>query len=223
MKKVGLLAALCALAAAAPVFAKDDFQYWNTVEITKRLNPKWEVFVRPEMRMEDGATHLFYHEYRQGVRRDVFPHLQVGVNYLFARNETAGGKTKDEHAGEIDVTPKWKWGPVNVSVRGRAEMRQIQGNAGEIEYRVRLSPKAAYPMTFRGHKVIPYAAIDLFYDYTRKAWNQHRDFLGVVIPFWETKKSSLSSDFYYMHQNLLGARRDRSSNHILGTRLIVQF
>ena len=224
MKRIDFLAGFLALAAASPVLAKDDFQYWNTLEITKRLNPQWEVFFRPEMRMEDGASHLFYHEYRQGVRWNFSPHLQVGLHYLFVRNESAtSGKTRDEQTGEIDVTPTWKWAAVDLSVRGRAELRTIQGSAGEQEYRIRLMPKAGYPMKLSGHKVTPYVAVDLFYDYTRKAWNQHRDFLGIVVPLRETKETSVTADFYYMHQNLLGARHDRSSNHILGTKLNVRF
>ena len=211
------------LAAPLSAQAKDDFQYWNTLEITKRLNPEWDLFFRPEMRVEDGASHLFYHEYRQGVRFKPSKQLEIGLNYLFVRNETASGKIREEHTGELDVTPKGKWGPFDLSLRGRVALRTIQGSSGEQEYQVRLMPKIAYPTEIFGHKVSPYVADDAFYDYTRKAWNQNRAFLGVVIPFKEVKGVRTSVDLYYMNQSFLGARHDRSGNHILGTKLNVQF
>ena len=206
-----------------PAQAKDDLQYWNTLEMVKRLNSQWDLFFRPEMRMEDGATHLFYHEYRQGARFKPSKNLEIGFNYLFVRNENAGGKTLEEHTGEIDVTPKCTLGPFDLSLRSRVELRTIERSAGEQEYRIRLMPKIAYPTSIFHHKVTPYVADDLFYDYTRDAWNQNRAFLGVVVPFKESHGVRTSMDFYYMNQALLGKRHDWSANHILGTKLNVQF
>ncbi|MBI3616440.1 MAG: DUF2490 domain-containing protein [Candidatus Omnitrophica bacterium] len=211
------------LLAALPAQGKDDFQYWNTLELVKRLNPKWDLFFRPEIRMEDGASHLFYHEYRQGLRWKPSNHLEFGLNYLFARSENSSGKNRDEHTGELDITPKTKWGPWDFSMRGRVALKTVQGSSGEQEFQIRLMPKIAYSMEIFGHKVTPYIANDAFYDYTRKAWNQNRAFLGVVIPMKEVKGVRSSVDLYYMNQSLLGARHDRSSNQILGTKLNVQF
>ena len=219
----GLIVSITFLVMALPVQAKDDFQYWNTLEVVKRLNSRWDFFFRPEMRVENGATHLFYHEYRQGVRFKPCKHLEIGVNYLFVRNENSSGRTLDEHSGELDVTPKGKWGPFDLSLRGRVELRTVQGSAGDQEYRIRLMPNIAYPTEIFGHKVIPYVANDTFYDYTRDAWNQNRAFLGVVVPFKEVRRVRTSVDLYYMNQSLLGARHDRSSNHILGTKFNLQF
>ena len=49
------LAALLVLGWACPVGAGDDFQSWNTVEISKRLNESWEVFSYGHFRLEDEA------------------------------------------------------------------------------------------------------------------------------------------------------------------------
>ena len=123
------------LGAAAPtVWAKDDFLTWHTLEATKKINNAWEIFFRPEIRIRNDASQLFYHEYRQGVRWSPSKFLQIGLNYLFVRNATSG-KPLEEHTGELDVTPKWAHGPYEVSVRGRLAMKTIQRSAGEQEDR----------------------------------------------------------------------------------------
>lgn len=214
---VGLL---CSGGSAA--WAGDDFQTWETVELKKRLGTSWELFFRPEVRIRDDASELFYHEYRQGIRWKGWRHLQVGVNYLFVRNESSG-KPREEHAGELDVTPKTRIGPFDASLRGRVSIRSIQGSAAEQEWQLRFLPKLAYPTKLAGHQATPYVADDVFYDDTRAAWNQNRFSLGTLIPVGTFAGAEIGVDLYYMLQSLRGARRDWSSNHILGTQLIVQF
>ena len=203
-------------------WARDDFQVWDTVELSKRLGPQWEVFFLPELRLRDDAGELFYHEYRQGVRYKPSKHWQVGLNYLFVRNASSG-KPLEEHTGELDLTPKTTLGPVEISLRGRLALRTIQGSAGEQEWQFRVMPKMAYPTQLVGHKLIPYVAVDLFYDYTRDAWNQNRVFLGLAVPTGKALGAETTVDIYYMIQSQLGKRHDWSSNHILGTKLSVRF
>ena len=223
MKRIGLIASLLLVVAAPGVQAGDDFQYWNTLEIVKRLTPKWDLFFRPEMRMRDDASDLFYHEYRQGVRYRPSKDLEIGLNYLFVRNQSTTGKITEEHTGELDVTPKARLGPFDLSLRGRIALRTIEHSAGEQEYQIRLMPRISTPTQIVGHKVTLYIADDLFYDTTRDAWNQNRVFVGLVVPLLDSNGVRVSSDFYYMHQAVLGKRHDWSSNHILGIKLNVQF
>ncbi|MBI4355685.1 MAG: DUF2490 domain-containing protein [Candidatus Omnitrophica bacterium] len=203
-------------------WARDDFQTWETVELSKQLGTRWELFFRPEIRIRDDAGELFYHEYRQGVRWKPSQHLQIGMNYLFVRNESSG-KPREEHTGELDITPKTTIGPLNLSLRGRLALKAIQGSAGEQEWEFRLMPKVAYPASVAGHKLTPYVADDLFYNDTRDAWNQNRLFVGAVIPVTQACGAKVSVDVYYMLQSLLGARHDWSSNHVVGTQLSVQW
>jgi hypothetical protein len=109
-------------------------------------------------------------------------------------------------------------GHLDLSVRGRLALRTIQGSAGEQEYQIRLMPKIAYPIELARHKITPYLANDLFYDYTRDAFNQNRLFLGVALPLGKSFGSDVGVDLYYMLQSQLGKRHDWSSNHILGTK-----
>lgn len=219
---MGLVVGCILLGAPRAGWAKDDFQIWSTVELNKQFGPQWEVFFLPEIRIRDDASELFYHEYRQGIRWKPSDYLQLGVNYLFVRNESSG-KPRDEHTGELDVTPKLTAGPLKLSVRGRLALRTIEGSPGEQEWQMRLMPKIAYPTSVAGRQVTPYVADDLFYDYTRDAWNQHRLFLGVVTPLGQRLGARLSLDVYYMLQSQLGTRHDWSSNHMLGTKVSVQW
>ena len=205
-------------------WAGDDFQTWQTVEIKKRLGPEWELFFMPEIRIRDDASELFYHEFRQGIRFKPSKHLQLGVNYLFARNTNTAGKHRDEQTGELDITPKTRWGAFDLSLRVRLALRTIDRSTGEQEYHMRFNPKVAYPTKFAGHQVTPYVANDLFYDYTRDAFNQNRLFLGFAVPLGEHKGVKTGLDLYYMLQSQLGAVRDDwSSNQILGAKWIAEF
>ena len=217
-----LVAGLLWAASGTQAWARDDFQSWHSAEITKSFGPHWDVAFLPEIRIRHDAGQLFYHEYRQGIRWKPSKYLQLGVNYLFARN-AASGKPLEEHTAEADVTPKVSVGRFDLSLRGRIAMRSIQGSSGEQEWQVRLMPKIAYPARVAGHAVTPYVADDLFYDYTRDAWNQNRVLLGASIPMGKAGGASVSVDVYYMLQSQLGARHDWNSNHILGTKLGLKF
>ena len=219
---VGLAASWLLLSHTPVTWARDDFQSWNTIEISKRVGPQWELFFLPEIRIRDDASELFYHEYRQGIRWKPSKSLQVGLNYLFVRNESSG-KPREEHTGELDVTPKVTVAQLNLSVRGRLAFRTIQGSSREQEWQLRLMPKMAYSIHLVGRTMTPYIADDVFYDYTRDAWNQNRVFLGVTVPWGKSLGAEVSTDCYYMLQSQLGSRRDWSSNHILGTKLSVKF
>lgn len=219
---VGLVAGWLVLSHTPVTWARDDFQSWNTLELSKRVGPRWELFFLPEIRIRDDAGELFYHEYRQGVRWKPSQSLQVGLNYLFVRNESSG-KPREEHTGELDVTPNVTVARLKLSVRGRLALRTIQGSAGEQEWQLRLMPKMAYSIQVAGRTITPYLADDVFYDYTRDAWNQNRLFLGVTVPVGTSGNAEMGMDVYYMLQSQLGSRRDWSSNHVLGTKLSVKF
>lgn len=208
---------------ARPAAAGDDFQTWHTVELRKGLTSKWEVFFLPEIRIRDDSSELFYRESRQGVRFSPSKHLTLGLQYLFVRSENAAGKHRDEHTGEIDVTPKATLGPLQLSLRWRLALRTIQGSSGEQEYQMRFMPKAAWPTRLGNWKLTPYVADDLFYDYTRDAFNQNRFFLGISLPLKEFHGAKNFLDLYYMLQHQLGSTRDWSSNHVLGSKLTIQF
>lgn len=218
----GLTIVMLLLGRAPMSWAKDDFQTWNSVELDKRFGPHWEAFFLPEVRIRDDAGELFYHEYRQGVRYKPSKHWQLGLNYLFVRNESSG-KPREEHTGELDVTPKTTLGPLELSARGRLALRTIQGGTGEQEWQVRVMPKLAYPTQLAGHALVPYVADDVFYDYTRDAWNQNRLFLGVAAPIGKMLGAEVTVDAYYMLQSQRGSRRDWSSNHIAGTKWSMKF
>ena len=204
-------------------WARDDFQTWHSAEVVKRLGAVWEIAWLPEIRIRHDASQLFYHEYRQGIRWKPSKHLQLGVNYLFVRNESSG-KPREEHTGELDLTPKASMGSWDLSARGRLALRTIQGSAGEEEWQFRVMPKIARRMTMAGRTLTPYLADDLFYDSTRTAWNQNRLYLGVSVPLGTAAGAAVSVEAYYMlHSQLGSTRRDWSSNHVVGTKWGVKF
>ena len=199
-------------------WARDDFQYWSRYEISKELGSQFEVFYNPEFRVRDDASDFFYHEHRQGLRFKPSKYLTLGFNYLFARNQPQRGQPLWEHSGELDVTPQISFGNFYFSARGRAELRQVQGSSGEVEWRFRIQPTMAYQVKMFGYQFKPYISNDLFYDVERDAWNQNRFYLGASFPLGKFKDFRPSIDFYYLLQSLRSVRGDWNSNHIFGTK-----
>src|SRR3989338_3621860 len=93
---VGFITGLRFLGHVPVVWANDDFQTWHSLELSKRFGSAWDILFLPEIRIRDNARELFYHEYRQGVRWKLSKPLQLGLNYLFVRNESSG-KPREEH------------------------------------------------------------------------------------------------------------------------------
>ena len=198
--------------------ARDDFQYWSKYEVSKELGPKFEIFYNPEFRIRDHASDFFYHEHRQGLRFKPSKYLILSFNYLFARNQPTHGQPLWEHRGELDVTPQMSFGRFRFSVRGRTELRQVQGSSGEAEWRFRIQPTISYQVQMFGYQFKPYVSNDLFYDVERDAWNQNRLYLGVSFPLAKLGGFRPRIDFYYMLQSQRSVRDDWNSNHIFGTK-----
>ena len=198
-----------------------DFQAWSALQITKQLGPDWEIFFLPEVRIRDNASELFYNEFRQGVRWRQSKNLTMGLNYLYARNQSSG-KPLQEHTGELDVTPKVDLGPFVFSLRGRLARRALEGKS-KREWQIRFKPKIAYPIQLPYRTITSYIADDLYYDFTQGAWNQNRLFLGAIVPLGKSTEVKVYLELYYMLQSQRRARNKWITNSILGTRLTVRF
>src|SRR3989338_2918704 len=99
------LFALLLLGVVPQAWAGDDVQSWVATELVKRVTKTVDLFFRPEIRIRDDIGELFYHEFRQGGRWAATPHFGIALNYLFAPH-TPSDKLRDEHTGEVDITPK---------------------------------------------------------------------------------------------------------------------
>ena len=203
-------------------YANDDFQYWSKYEISKSIGEQFELFYQPEFRIRDNATDFFYHEHREGLKWKASKFLDFSFNYVLVRNQGSKGQPKWENRGEIDLTPKVDYGKWNFSVRGRMELRQVEGSSGEEEWRFRIRPGVSYKAKLFGYQFQPYLTNDLFYDLEHDAWNQNRASGGIVFPLRKWKGVHPSIDFYYMLQHQRSVRDDWSSNHIFGTKFSIK-
>ena len=69
------------------------------------------------------------------------------------------------------------------------------------------------------HDLPPMWPTTCFMTLLQDAWNQNRVFLGTSVPLGQTLGGEVSLDVYYMLQSNRNTEDDRSSNHILGTKL----
>ena len=223
MKKIlYLIVLLTVLLRGQEIEARDDFQYWGTFEVAKALGSSWEVFFLPELRARDGASELFYHEYRQGVRWKPSKYFHTSFNYLLVRNEPRRGEPLWEHRGELDLMPKASLGRWEASLRGRIAFGEVQGSSGEEEWQFRLGSRLSYQAKLFGYQFRPYVFHDLFYDVERDSWNQNRIFIGIDFPLGEWKGVKPSFGAYYLLQSVRSVRDDWNSNHIFGTKLTLR-
>ena len=204
--------------------ASDDVRYWSAYDLSTGLNQNVDIFYNPSFRIRDDISDFFYHEHRVGLRFKQFKNLGIGLHYLVGRTEPTQGPWSTENRGEMDLTPKWKWGDYHLSVRGRAALRHKEGSSGDpLEWRFRLKPKIATKMELFGHTIKPYLMSDVFYDAEKDAWNQNRLSIGTSIPMGEWYDTSVNMNLYYMLQSKRGTEGDWSSNSVFGTALGVKF
>ena len=163
----------------------------------------------------------FLQRVQAGVRWRQSKNLTLGLNYLYARNQSSG-KPLQEHTGELDVTPKVDLGPFLLSLRGRLARRALEGKS-KSQWQIRFRPKIAYPIQLPGRSITPYIADDLYYDFTQGAWNQNRLFLGATVPLGKSTEVKVNIELYYMLQSQRRARNNWSTKSILGTKLTVRF
>jgi hypothetical protein len=205
-------------------FAEDDLEYWSEYKFSVPLASGDEVFYNPQFRIRDDISDFFYHEHRLGYSYKQWKNLGVGVHYLFGRTEPSKGPWKNENRAELDLTPKWSWGDYNFSVRGRAELRHIEGSSGDpLEWRFRLKPGISTEMEVLGHTIYPYITDDVFYDAEKGVWNQNRVYVGFSAPLGKICGKSLTGDVYYLFKSNRSTAGDWSSTSVIGTKLGVKF
>lgn len=220
IRRVLIVFILPALFLSKTLSANDEFQYWSGYELAKELGPKFELFYNPEFRTRDDARGVYSHFHRQGIRWKPSKYLQTGFHYFISRTRPLRrGQPRYENRLELDFVPKYGFKSWNFSFRGRTEFRQVQGNAGEWEWRFRFRPQIVYNAKIAGHNIKPYVSNEIFYDVERDAWNQNRMTIGLGIPIGRWKRIGAHLDVYYLMQNSRSVRDDWNSNQILGTKI----
>jgi hypothetical protein len=207
----------------AAAHAEDDFGYWSAYDISAPLTEKFRVYYAPQLRWREDWNDFYYHEHRWGLTQALNPNLKSDYSYLFTRMEPRTGPYFNENRGTVDLTPSYPWGDYVFSLRGRVELRQVEGSSADLEWRFRIKPGISTNVEALGRDLKLYADYEFFYEDKKSEWNQNRATGGVQIPLGDLRNAKVSFDVFYLFKTNRTVREDWTSEQILGTKLSLKF
>ncbi len=165
----------------------NDAGLWCTLNIDKKINKKFGVFLTEEYRVKENFTrnNLFYTDLGAYVKP--YPFLKISLSYRSIEKFLLDNSISFRHRGTLDITLRHKVGALRVSYRQRiqAEFRNVYssptGNIPEWFSRNKLEVKLDLNKPVR-----PYIATEFRYQInnprsveTNGIWHRSRYFAGL--------------------------------------------
>lgn len=173
---------------------EDDTQLWPDVQVSINLNRLWNVFLFGTMRLGRNWSAITNEQLGFGATRRIGNSFSSTLSYRRLHSEAVPGRLVDEDRVFADATPRFRLGPkVTLVDRNRFEWRRVNGT---IMYRYRNRMQFERPVDLRERRLVPYAAVETFYDTRFRAWSRHQIYSGARMPM----TSNLTLDLFYMHQ-----------------------
>ncbi|NQU94682.1 MAG: DUF2490 domain-containing protein [Candidatus Omnitrophica bacterium] len=204
------------LSGACFAFDDGDFQYWNTENISYKINEDWKIKVEEEFRFGDGVSDFYYQHSDVGVTyAGLAEWLDVGVNYRLAFEEGSNG-WEYENRPHFNATLKHKTDGFSLSNRGRLEWRMPENSNTKWRYRNKFT--VGYPLELDQFKFTPYVADEVFVDFDAGELNRNRLYAGANFKIIK----NLSLDVFYLWQFSKKSKHWISYN-VLGTKIKLLF
>ncbi|MCF7908247.1 MAG: DUF2490 domain-containing protein [Candidatus Omnitrophica bacterium] len=197
-------------------FDDGDFQYWNTSNVSKKINDDWKLSFEEEFRWGDNANNPYYNHSDLGVTYSgLVSWLDLGVNYRHI-HEDKSSDWKVENRPHLNADLKWKLFDLAFSNRGRLEYRNREDADNYWRYRNKFSIKAPFKLTKL--EIQPYIADEIFYDFDVETLNRNRFYGGFGLKIIK----NLKGEVYYLWETT--EKSDKWNDlHIFGTKLKVSF
>lgn len=220
-KTILIFGASGALAAATPAQA-DDFQHWETVNVTVNLPDSFKLSSETVTRTSD-ARGFYEIEQNLMVGKKVSKVVTLWLGYTFDPQYSHGNFVRREHRfrQQVSFDGFAKLGKVRFSGRLRLEERWREGIAGTA-WRLRPQIKAAMP--FIGKTTLSLASEE-FIDLNNTAFQQvddlerMRNSVTVTVPL--SKK--INFDFGYLNQHGFVRNGADTHDHVLTAGLSATF
>ena len=179
MKK-GLLflcaAVMLSAIAAYPVSAKDDWEWWDEIGISRKLNDSTKLTFTSETRSRDDMGELYLYNYTVGTKLTCRKWLDLGF-YLKNEEEKVSGSYRHEDRPEIDVIFKWAQQRFSLSDRSKFEYRMIAKKDPYLNYRNKLEVSFPGKVCSFGFNCV--VSEEFFYDFSAEDFNQNRMIAGL--------------------------------------------
>ena len=197
-------------------FDDGDFQYWNTEEVSFKINEDWKVKLEEEFRFGDDAGNFYYQHSDWGVTYSGLAEwFDLGVFYRHIFEETAGD-WEQENRPHLDATVKWELLEFPMSDRGRFEYRNREDAEDSWRYRNKFTVK--WPHKITKAQIQPYIADEIFVDFDDRRFTVNRLYTGFSMKLFK----NLKADIFYLWQ----AKRSGGTwldYNILGTNFKLSF
>ena len=213
---------LGSLAVAAPAFASEDTQYWQTVNLTVALPDNFKVSNESVFRTSD-ARGFYEIENNFMVGKKVSKVTTLWLGYTFDPQYNHSTFRFREHRlrQQINFDNFTKVGKVKLSGRLRLEERWRENQRGTA-YRLRPQIKASTPLV---GKALISVSSEMFLDLNNTGFQtvdgleRMRNAVFVTIPF----NKHINLDFGYLNQHGFVPNAADSSDHVLTAGLSASF
>ena len=217
MRRIIILIALMIISAGY-AFATDDgdFQYWNTENISWKLDENWKIGFEEEIRFGDNADSLYYAHSDLGLTYSgLSDWLDLGLNYrqIF---EKKSSEWKEENQPHINAVLKWQFQDFSLSNRARFAYKNREDADNFWQFRNKLTIKSPWKVT--DFEIQPYIADEIFYDFDVNTLNRNRFYAGFSLKLFK----GLKGEIFYLWQT---SEKDHkwSDLNVLGTKFTLSF
>ena len=199
-------------------FDDEDWQYWNTENVSYKISDEWKAGLEQEFRWGDDMSNPYYNHTDVGITYSgLTDWFDLGFNYRYI-NEEKSNEWKREHRPHINGTIKWKLKDFSFSNRGRLEYREREDSDEAWQCRNKLSIKP--PILLTKYKISPYIADETFFDSDSQELNRNRLYTGLSFQIFK----SLKAETYYLWQRSKSSSSGKWTDYnIAGTKLKLSF
>jgi hypothetical protein len=172
-------------------FATDkDFQFWNTVEFSFKVNKDWSGAVVEQFKFGDNAGHLYYqHTDLDFTYKSLADWIDIGFNYKQIFVEQSDGNWSSENRPHFNITFKGRLGSLAFSDRSRFEYRDLEYADDLWRYVNKL--EVNLPFEFTQYKFRPYIADQVYINMDGSGFEKNRIYAGINFELSENFGSEL--------------------------------
>ena len=210
-------------AQSGPAEADDDFQFWQTTNLSAKLAEDITALLEVQPRFTDDASRLGQLLVRPSLGWGLGHGVVVSTGYAYVRTSPSGRAVTHEHRPWQQLAFPLVQQPSGLFLTSRSRIEQrIREDGDDLGHRLRQQLRMTLPLEESGWKAVAWSEIFLNLNDTdwgqRSGLDRWRNFIGVSIPIVK----GVSAEPGYLNQYVNTASGDLS-DHVLSVTLNVGY
>lgn len=203
------LITLVSLMLPVELYARDDWQYWNMVQLQGKLHEKWAVRAHGEQWLTNDFSRISLNNVEAGFLWKPFSFFEAGPFYRYQYTDAPKGPNVGENRYTIEASLRFRANAWEFSDRNRVEFRETtQRNFWVYRNQMRL----AYHCKIKNTPLLPYISEELFQRGDGTGINENRAAAGIQMRFHKHFGLTL----FYLIRHTKG-KPDWKSDQVMGT------